>query len=70
MNIGRRQDMRFRGSNVIDVDFDKEAIVEAIRKATSKEFEEALKRVKILTEMGNHHREFSICLSLRRSMTL
>lgn len=43
VNIGRRQDMRFRGSNVIDVDFDKEAIVEAIRKATSKEFEEALK---------------------------
>ena len=45
VNIGRRQDMRFRGSNVIDVDFDKEAIVEAIRKATSKEFEEAFENV-------------------------
>lgn len=38
VNIGRRQDMRFRGVNVIDVEFDKEGVVRAIEKAVSEEF--------------------------------
>jgi GDP/UDP-N,N'-diacetylbacillosamine 2-epimerase (hydrolysing) len=42
INIGRRQDMRFRGINVIDVDFNKEEIVKAINKATSHEFRDYL----------------------------
>jgi GDP/UDP-N,N'-diacetylbacillosamine 2-epimerase (hydrolysing) len=44
VNIGRRQDMRFRGINVIDVDFDEDKITEAINKALSKEFKEYLKK--------------------------
>lgn len=42
INIGRRQDMRFRGINVIDVDFNKEEIVKAINKATSQDFRDYL----------------------------
>lgn len=38
VNIGRRQNMRFRGNNVIDVDFRQEEIEEAVRKAMSEEF--------------------------------
>lgn len=38
VNIGRRQNMRFRGINVIDVDFDENAIISAINKALSEEF--------------------------------
>lgn len=44
VNIGRRQAMRFRGINVIDVDFDKNAIVEAISKATSAQFRSYLRK--------------------------
>lgn len=44
VNIGRRQSMRFRGINVIDVPFNVEEIVEAIKKAMSKEFHEYLQR--------------------------
>ena len=44
VNIGRRQQQRFRGINVIDVDFQEDAIVEAIHKATSSEFQEYLQR--------------------------
>ncbi len=40
VNIGRRQNMRFRGINVIDVPFDEKKVVEAIRKAMSREFHE------------------------------
>lgn len=43
VNIGRRQHKRLRGNNVIDVDFDEEAIIVAIKKAISKEFREMLK---------------------------
>lgn len=43
VNIGRRQDMRFRGINVIDVEFDKECVVQAIEKAVSEEFHAYLK---------------------------
>lgn len=42
VNIGRRQNMRFRGINVIDVEFDKESIIAAINKAISKEFQDYL----------------------------
>jgi GDP/UDP-N,N'-diacetylbacillosamine 2-epimerase (hydrolysing) len=42
VNIGRRQDMRFRGKNVIDVSFDVDEIKQAIDRAISSEFEEYL----------------------------
>ncbi len=42
VNIGRRQDMRFRGINVIDVEFDEAKILEAVAKATSEEFKQYL----------------------------
>ena len=38
VNIGRRQNLRFRGINVIDVPFEEDKIVNAINKAISKEF--------------------------------
>lgn len=44
VNIGRRQNLRFRGINVIDVDFDVIKIVEAINKAMSEEFREYLNK--------------------------
>ena len=42
VNIGRRQDMRFRGVNVLDVSLDKNKIVETIHKACSDEFHQYL----------------------------
>ncbi len=42
INIGRRQDMRFRGINVIDVPFDKEKIVAEIKHVMSEEFKRYL----------------------------
>lgn len=42
VNIGRRQNLRFRGINVIDVPFELEAVVRAIEKAVSREFREYL----------------------------
>ncbi len=44
VNIGRRQNMRFRGINVIDVPFEKEMVIEAINKAISREFRNYLKK--------------------------
>lgn len=38
VNIGRRQNMRFRGINVIDVPFEEDKVVTAIQKAVSEEF--------------------------------
>ena len=38
VNIGRRQNMRFRGINVIDVPFETKQVVSAIRKAMSDDF--------------------------------
>lgn len=38
VNIGRRQNMRFRGINVIDVPFEVDEVVSAIEKAMSAEF--------------------------------
>lgn len=43
VNIGRRQDCRYRGNNVIDVNFSKDEIVDAIKKAISPEFKNFLK---------------------------
>ena len=42
VNIGRRQDMRIRGENVIDCEFMIENIVSSIQKAMSKEFNDYL----------------------------
>lgn len=42
VNIGRRQNLRYRGNNVIDVDFEQEQIVSAIKKAMSHEFKQHL----------------------------
>lgn len=42
VNIGRRQNLRFRGINVIDCEFDEEEIDSAISKAMSTEFKEYL----------------------------
>ena len=38
VNIGRRQDMRFRGANVIDAPFDRDEIFTAVERASSLEF--------------------------------
>lgn len=43
VNIGRRQNLRFRGINVIDVEFDVDKIKVAIQKAMSDEFRNYLK---------------------------
>ena len=43
VNIGRRQNQRYRGNNVIDVDFDEKEITNAITKASSEEFHNYLK---------------------------
>jgi GDP/UDP-N,N'-diacetylbacillosamine 2-epimerase (hydrolysing) len=42
VNIGRRQNMRFRGINVIDVPFEKTAITNGIKKACSPDFKKML----------------------------
>lgn len=44
VNIGRRQNLRFRGINVLDVEFDVEKIKKAIQKAISKEFHDYLNK--------------------------
>ena len=42
VNIGRRQNSRFRGINVIDVEFNESKIISAINKAMSEEFRDYL----------------------------
>ena len=44
VNIGRRQNLRFRGINVIDCEFNEEDIDVAIKKAMSEEFKEYLQK--------------------------
>ena len=44
VNIGRRQNMRFRGNNVLDVEFDEEEIVANVNKAISEDFHEYLRQ--------------------------
>jgi UDP-hydrolysing UDP-N-acetyl-D-glucosamine 2-epimerase len=43
VNIGTRQDGRIRAANVIDVGYERDAILAGIRQATSKEFRESLR---------------------------
>jgi GDP/UDP-N,N'-diacetylbacillosamine 2-epimerase (hydrolysing) len=43
VNIGRRQNLRYRGVNVIDTDFDLPEIIAGINKALSTDFKEYLK---------------------------
>ena len=54
VNIGRRQNMRFRGINVIDVPFEEEAVIQAIEKAMSKDFREYLNE-KCMNPYGDGH---------------
>lgn len=42
VNIGRRQDSRYRGNNVIDVNFSNDEIIAAVKKAMSPEFKSFL----------------------------
>ena len=42
VNIGRRQEGRMRGDNVIDVDHDADAITAAVKKALDSEFRDRL----------------------------
>lgn len=44
VNIGRRQNNRFRGINVIDVNWDKKEVLKAMDKAMSKEFNDYLQK--------------------------
>lgn len=54
VNIGRRQNRRYRGINVIDVDFNEKNIVEAIKKAMTKEFHDYL-NLKCVNPYGDGH---------------
>lgn len=44
VNLGRRQDKRIRGNNVIDAPFQKHKIIKAIKKALSDDFRKKLKK--------------------------
>lgn len=54
VNIGKRQNLRFRGNNVIDVDFDIDKIVSAIKKASSSAFRQYLQE-NVDYPYGNGH---------------
>lgn len=45
VNLGRRQHSRVRGKNVIDVDFQKENILAALKKAMSSSFRESIRNM-------------------------
>lgn len=53
VNIGTRQRGRIRGTNVIDVGYERSAIVEGVKKAISREFKEILKGQKNPYGSGN-----------------
>lgn len=57
INIGKRQEGRLKATSIIDVDEEKESIVNAIKKALSNEFQEKLKNVKSLYGKGNASRK-------------
>lgn len=44
VNIGRRQNLRYRGNNVIDVEFEEEKIINAMKRAMAPEFKDYLVR--------------------------
>lgn len=54
VNIGRRQNLRYRGINVIDVEFDEDEIISAINKATSDEFKQYLEN-ECINPYGDGH---------------
>lgn len=54
VNIGRRQNLRFRGINVIDTEFEEEKIVQAVYRAISSEFKDMLKK-KCVNPYGDGH---------------
>lgn len=54
VNIGRRQNLRFRGVNVIDVEFNEKEIVQAIHKALTPEFHDFL-QVNCVNPYGDGH---------------
>ncbi len=54
VNIGRRQNLRFRGINVIDTEFEEEKIVQAVHRALSDEFRDMLKE-KCSNPYGDGH---------------
>lgn len=54
VNIGRRQNLRFRGINVIDVPFNENEIINAIKKATSSDFKKYLEE-KCVNPYGDGH---------------
>lgn len=54
VNIGRRQNMRFRGINVIDVPFVLEEVIAAIEKAMSRAFHEQLEK-ECINPYGDGH---------------
>ncbi len=54
VNIGRRQNLRFRGMNVIDTEFDEKGIDDAIQKAMSEEFKIFL-RTHCVNPYGDGH---------------
>ncbi len=53
VNIGARQRGRIRGANVIDVGYERSAIMEGVRRAVSKEFKDMLKGEKNPYGSGN-----------------
>lgn len=57
VNIGRRQNLRYRGKNVIDVRSNEDEIVNAINKAFSSEFRDMLNKEKDLPYGDGHSAE-------------
>lgn len=54
VNIGRRQHLRFRGINVIDVEFNENQICEAVNKALSSDFRRVLEK-ECINPYGDGH---------------
>lgn len=72
VNIGRRQNMRFRGINVIDVSFEIDRIVEAVEKAMGQEFHEYLQK-ECVNPYGDGHsaeRILEIMLNMKKNQQL
>jgi len=55
VNIGNRQRDRARGSNVIDVPYDRQAIVDAVRTAVTPEFRERIRAAGDSPYLGDGH---------------
>lgn len=57
VNIGRRQNLRYRGINVMDVDFNIDEIISAVTKAISVDFQKYLKEKRINPYGDGHSSE-------------